>query len=58
LETRSIQIKLFVQIWSHENFKVLGIDFSLDLNCIADINFTQKIKGWPSILMKADPHRL
>jgi hypothetical protein len=26
--------------WSHENFRVLGIDFSLDLNCITDINFT------------------
>jgi hypothetical protein len=23
--------------WSHENFKVLGIDFSLDLNCITDM---------------------
>jgi hypothetical protein len=23
--------------WSHENFKVLGIDFSLDLNCITDV---------------------
>ena len=30
--------------WSHENFKVLEIDFSLDLNCITDINFTKKIK--------------
>jgi hypothetical protein len=30
--------------WSHENFKVLGIDFSLDLNCITDKNFTKKIK--------------
>jgi two-component SAPR family response regulator len=30
--------------WSHENVKVLGIYFSLDLNCITDINFTKKIK--------------
>jgi hypothetical protein len=30
--------------WSHENFKVLGIDFSLDLNCITDVNFTKKNK--------------
>jgi hypothetical protein len=35
---------------SHENFKVLGIYFSLDLNCITDINFTQKIKEIKAIL--------
>jgi hypothetical protein len=31
--------------WSHENFKVLGIDFSLDLNCITDVNFPKKNQG-------------
>jgi hypothetical protein len=36
--------------WSHENFKVLGIDFSLDLNCITDVNFTKKIKEVKAIL--------
>jgi hypothetical protein len=25
--------------------KVLGIDFSLDLNCITDVNFTKKNQG-------------
>jgi hypothetical protein len=25
--------------WSHENFRVLGIDFSLDLNCIRFVSF-------------------
>ena len=42
--------------WSHENFKVLGIDFSLDLNCITDINFTKKIKEVKAIL-KSWQHR-
>jgi hypothetical protein len=42
--------------WSHENIKVLGIDFSLDLNCITDINFTQKIKEVKTIL-KSWQHR-
>jgi hypothetical protein len=42
--------------WSHENFKILGIDFSLDLNCITDINFTKKIKEVKAIL-KSWQHR-
>ena len=42
--------------WSHENFRVLGIDFSLDLNCITDINFTKKIKEVKAIL-KSWQHR-
>ena len=42
--------------WSHENFKVLGIDFSLDLNCITDVNFTKKIKEAKAIL-KSWQHR-
>ena len=42
--------------WSHENFKVLGIDFSLDLNCITDIHFTKKIKEVKAIL-KSWQHR-
>ena len=36
--------------------KVLGIDFSLDLNCITDINFTKKIKEVKAIL-KSWQHR-
>ena len=39
-----------------KTFKVLGIDFSLDLNCITDINFTQKIKEVKTIL-KSWQHR-
>jgi hypothetical protein len=42
--------------WSHENIKVLRIDFSLDLNCITDINFTKKIKEVKAIL-KSWQHR-
>jgi hypothetical protein len=30
--------------WSHSNFKLLGIEFSLDLNRITEINFSKKIK--------------
>ena len=30
--------------WSHSNFKLLGIEFSLDLNHITEINFSKKIK--------------
>jgi hypothetical protein len=39
-----------------KTFKVLGIDFSLDLNCITDINFTKKIKEVKAIL-KSWQHR-
>jgi hypothetical protein len=42
--------------WSHENFRVLGIDFSLDLNCITDINFTKKIKE-VKVILKSWQHR-
>jgi hypothetical protein len=28
--------------WSHSNFKLLGIEFSLDLNCITEIHFSKK----------------
>ena len=34
----------------------MGIDFSLDLNCITDINFTKKIKEVKAIL-KGWQHR-
>jgi hypothetical protein len=39
-----------------KTFKVLGIDFSLDLNCITDVNFTKKIKEFKAIL-KSWQHR-
>jgi hypothetical protein len=42
--------------WSHENFKVLGIDFSLDLNCITDVNFTKTIKE-VKVLLRSWQHR-
>lgn len=42
--------------WSHSNFKLLGIDFSLDLHSITDINFAKKIKELSSIL-KSWQHR-
>ena len=38
-----------------KTFKVLGIDFSLDLNCITDINFTKKIKV--KAILKSWQHR-
>jgi hypothetical protein len=38
------------------NYLFLGIDFSLDLNCITDINFTKKIKEVKAIL-KSWQHR-
>jgi hypothetical protein len=44
--------------WSHENFKVLGIDFSLDLNCITDVNFTKKIKEIKAILRSWQDRKL
>jgi hypothetical protein len=34
----------------------LGIDFSLDLNCITDINFTKKIKE-VKVILKSWQHR-
>lgn len=42
--------------WTKSNFKLLGIDFSLDLQAMLDINFTKKIKEMSSIL-KAWEHR-
>jgi hypothetical protein len=42
--------------WSHSNFKLLGIEFSLDLNRITEINFSKKIKEVSAIL-KSWQHR-
>ena len=42
--------------WSHSNFKLLGIDFSLDLANIADLNFSKKIKELSGVL-KSWQHR-
>ena len=42
--------------WSHSNFRVLGLDFSLDLKSMVDINFSKKIKDVSRIL-KSWEHR-
>ena len=42
--------------WSHSNFKLLGIEFSIDLNRITEINFLKKIKEVSAIL-KSWQHR-
>ena len=42
--------------WSNLNFKILGLDFSLDLDSIIDINLTKKIKELFAIL-KSWQHR-
>lgn len=42
--------------WSHSNFKLLGIEFSLDLDSITELNFSKKIKEVSGIL-KSWQHR-
>lgn len=42
--------------WSHSNFRLLGIDFSLDLESMIDINFSQKINELTRVL-KSWQHR-
>ena len=42
--------------WSCSNFRVLGLDFSLDLSKIVDLNFSKKIKDVGNIL-KSWEHR-
>ena len=42
--------------WSHSNFRVLGLDFCLDLQKMTDINFSKKIKE-VSGLLKSWQHR-
>jgi hypothetical protein len=49
-------MKLINLHWSHSNLKFLGIEFSLDLNCITEINFSKKIKEVSAIL-KSWQHR-
>jgi hypothetical protein len=41
--------------WSHSNFKLLGIEFSLDLNRITEIHFSKKIKEVSAILKSCPP---
>ena len=36
--------------WSHSNFKLLGIEFSFDLNRITEIIFSKKIKEVSAML--------
>jgi hypothetical protein len=38
--------------WLHSNLKFLGIEFSLGLNRITEINFSKKIKEVSAILFK------
>ena len=42
--------------WSSSNFKLLGIDFSLDLSCMVELNFNRKVKEIRNIL-KSWQHR-
>ena len=42
--------------WSSSNFKILGIEFSLDLSCMSDLNFRKKIIDISKIL-KSWQHR-
>lgn len=46
----------FKLLWSHSNFKLLGIEFSLDMNSIVEINVAKKIKEVSAIL-KSWQHR-
>ena len=43
-------------LWSHSNFKLLGIEFSLDLDSMVKINYAKKIKEVSAIL-KSWQHR-
>ena len=42
--------------WSHTNFRLLGIEFSLDLSSMVDLNFQKKIKEVTKLL-KSWQHR-
>ena len=42
--------------WSHSNFRLLGIEFSLDLSTMIDLNFKKKIKEITGVL-KSWQHR-
>ena len=42
--------------WSHSNFRVLGLDFSINLDAMVDINFSKKIKEVAKVL-KSWEHR-
>lgn len=46
----------FNLLWSHSNFRILGLDFSLILDDMIDINFSTKIKEI-SLILKSWQHR-
>ena len=42
--------------WSHSNFRLLGIEFSLDMSTMVDVNFQKKVKEITGLL-KSWQHR-